>query len=348
MEVKRRYTDKGPGSRRSNSRVYYVHNGAGISARVCRKTFLRIHGVSAGRVDRALKVQCKSGGVPHMDQRGKHVLANKTSEEDIRQVKEHISSFPQYQSHYNRSQSPHRMYLSPELTIAKMYSLYKEARGGNCVSEWVYRKILNESFNLSFGTPRTDTCKTCDQYKIRIEAASDQELMELQGEWDLHKTKAERAYQSLREDVALSQSNRNHDLLTFDLEQALATPILTTNVIFYKRQLWTYNLGIHDGRTGSACMHVWHEGIASCGSNEVASCLLKHLREMESEAEYLLLYSDSCGGQNRNIGMVCTLLYIVASREFSYKCIDHKFMVSGHSYLPNDRDFSSIETAKRK
>ena len=68
---------------------------------------------------RALKVHCKSGDMPHMDQRGKHVLANKTSEEDIRHVKEHISNFPQYQSHYSRSQSPHRMYVSPELTIAK-------------------------------------------------------------------------------------------------------------------------------------------------------------------------------------------------------------------------------------
>lgn len=95
-------------------------------------------------------------------------------------------------------------------------------------------------------------------------------------------------------------------------------------------------------------MHTWHEGIASRGSNEVASCLMKHLKEMNSRAENLVLYSDCCGGQNRNIGVVCTLLYVVGSPEYSYKHIDHKFMVSGHSYLPNDRDFSSIETAKRK
>ena len=28
--------------------------------------------------------------------------------------------------------------------------------------------------------------------------------------------------------------------------------------------------------------------------------------------------------------------------------MDHKFMMPGHSYLPNNRDFSSIENAKRK
>ena len=61
-----------------------------------------------------------------------------------------------------------------------------------------------------------------------------------------------------------------------------------------------------------------------------------------------MLYSDSCGGQNRNINIVVLWLYIVASSDFSYEVIDHKFMVSGHSYLPNDRDFGSIEIAKRQ
>ena len=95
-------------------------------------------------------------------------------------------------------------------------------------------------------------------------------------------------------------------------------------------------------------MHTWHEGIASQESNNVASCLMKHLQEMNTQAENLVLYSDSCGGQNQNIGMVCTLPYIVGSNMFPYKCINHKFMVSGHSYLPNDQDFSSIETVRRK
>ena len=34
--------------------------------------------------------------------------------------------------------------------------------------------------------------------------------------------------------------------------------------------------------------------------------------------------------------------------EFAISLIDQEFMVSGHSYLPNDRDFSSVETAKHR
>ena len=160
--------------------------------------------------------------------------------------------------------------------------------------------------------------------------------------------RAANAYQCIREDTALSKSTRDTEMFTFDLEQALATPLLTNNVVFYKRQLWTYNLGIHDCKTEKGCMHMWHEGIGSQGSHEIGSCLLHHLRKMQSQATKLILYSDSCGGQNRNINLVCLWMHIVSSPEYSITQIDQKFMVSGHSYLPNDHDFASIETAKRR
>ena len=172
--------------------------------------------------------------------------------------------------------------------------------------------------------------------------------MNLRGELELHLRRAERAYQQLKEDTALSKSDRNVLLLTFDLQQSLPTPVLTTNVVFYKRQLWTYNLGVHDGRSGSGHMYLWHEGLASRGSHEVGSCILKHLKETNPTTTHLITFSDSCGGQNRNVYMLSLWLYIVASPDFPVTTIDQKFMMVGHSYLPNDRDFGSIETARRK
>ena len=78
----------------------------------------------------------------------------KTTEADLELVKEHILSFPQYQSHYSRADNPNRKYPSPDLTISKMYSLYKEwcaEKEKIAVSEWMYRQVFNTSFNLSFG-----------------------------------------------------------------------------------------------------------------------------------------------------------------------------------------------------
>ena len=93
-------------------------------------------------------------------------------------------------------------------------------------------------------------------------------------------------------------------------------------------------------------MHVWDESVASHGSQEISSCIIWHLKEIRSGAKKLVLYSDACGGQNRNINLVALWQHIVASDDFLYEVIDHKYMVSGHSYLPNDWDFGSIETAK--
>ena len=52
--------------------------------------------------------------------------------------------------------------------------------------------------------------------------------------------------------------------------------------------------------------------------------------------------------QNRNIQMALMWLRVVQSSENNIEIIDHKFLLSGHSYLPNDADFGVIEMALRK
>ena len=133
--------------------MFYVNAGR-VSVRVCKVAFLRIHAVSNGRLSRALKSQSDNGGSPHNDKRGKHVPSNKISDEDLRGVKEHIESFPKYQSHYSHVDNPHRHYLSPDPSITTMYMMYKDvcaATSKTPVSEWTYRREFNTKFNLSFG-----------------------------------------------------------------------------------------------------------------------------------------------------------------------------------------------------
>lgn len=153
VEVKRRYTSNPSASRRRHSRVYYVQNG-GISSRICKTAFMRIHSISNGRLSRALKAVEVSEGSPHQDQRGRHEPINKTPAQRIDSAKSHIESFPSFTSHYSRSDNPNRRYLTPELTLSKMYVLYREycaSKSVEPVSEWVYQKVFNEEYNLSFG-----------------------------------------------------------------------------------------------------------------------------------------------------------------------------------------------------
>lgn len=67
---------------------------------------------------------------------------------------------------------------------------------------------------------------------------------------------------------------------------------------------------------------------------------------MSMSATHLILYSDSCGGQNRNIHLLCLYLHIISNPNLPIEIVDHKFMIPGHSYLPNDQDFGVIEQVK--
>lgn len=60
------------------------------------------------------------------------------------------------------------------------------------------------------------------------------------------------------------------------------------------------------------------------------------------------MYSDSCTGQNRNIKTALSFLKLVQDPQNSLTTIDHKFLVSGHSYLSNDGVFGIIDSASRR
>ena len=85
--------------------------------------------------------------------------------------------------------------------------------------------------------PKGDRCKTCDSLNVRIAAEDSSAKEQLQFALQLHQCKAERAYQQLKEDSALSWSSSTMDIITFNLQQSLPTPKLSTGIIFYKRQL---------------------------------------------------------------------------------------------------------------
>lgn len=81
--------------------------------------------------------------------------------------------------------------------------------------------------------------------------------------------------------------------------------------------------------------------LASRGAQEVGSCVRKHIFTYAKNASHIIAYSDACGGQNRNLKQCLILLKLLTEPELHLETIDHKFMVTGHSFLPND--FGVIE-----
>lgn len=88
------------------------------------------------------------------------------------------------------------------------------------------------------------------------------------------------------------------------------------------------------------------EAEAGRGSQQVGSCILKHVRERlgNDDVKNLILWSDSCGGQNRNIKLTLMLKALLVDHP-TLQTIRLRFLESGHSFLPNDTDFGRIECA---
>lgn len=99
--------------------------------------------------------------------------------------------------------------------------------------------------------------------------------------------------------------------------------------MYYSRKLSVYNLCLHVGDTRKSYMCVWHEGIPSCGANEIISSFVKVVTSRITTKEKIEMWCDNCAGQNKKKMLVFAMLYLVSSGWF--ESIECRFLVSGHS-----------------
>lgn len=351
--VKRKISDLNPihqQKNRNHTYRYFLHDIAGNKQEVCNSFICKCIQVNSRRVSRALNTV--QSNPTAKDRRGNQPSKNKSNERDKLYVKEFIEKCPKYKSHYGRKDSD-RDYLAPYLNIRKMYREYvtvSEFRQRTVLSEYIFREIFNTEFNLAFKRPKTDTCKTCDEMHAKmksgvlsLEEMQQQEKRKL----DHHQKVHEKKMQFEKDLIDAKNSGGKIQCYTFDLQKTLETPSLSTSVAFYRRQLWTFNLCIYDEVNEKGYMYMWSENVASRGANEIGSCLIRHMNKFLPEnAEEIILYSDSCGGQNRNIKMTVLLKKMLTSLE-NVSTITQKYFISGHSYNSCDRCFGIIDKQRK-
>ena len=312
--------------------------------RVCKTFFLQTLDIGKKMVEVALKKK-QSGTFSGNDQRGRHVPANKTSDEARDFVKKHILSFPAVESHYVRKNS-NRLYLEPGLSVNKMYDLYKETcknEKKKPVSKHIYRHIFCEEFNMSFHTPKKDQCMACELYKNKKSTNSN--TTEDDTGHSQHMERKEMARAEKCKDKNQAATKSDHYAATFDLEAVLTTPCSLVSQVYYKRKLCSYNLSVYSLGDKTGTCYTWDETDGGRGSCEIGTCLLLHIKSLPRHIKHVCLYSDTCSGQNRNKFITAVLLYAVKYTHVN--TIDHKFLESGHTHMECDSMHSAIEHAKK-
>ncbi|KAE9544349.1 hypothetical protein AGLY_001528 [Aphis glycines] len=149
-------------------------------------------------------------------------------------------------------------------------------------------------------------CAACDRYKT----ASLDNKLQLEESNNEHLDRMHQSFIAKDIDNTLSKITSNYVVASFDLQSTLQIPCSDVSLI-----------------------------------SEIGSCLLKWIQTLPTEVTNITLYSDSCGGQNRNHNIMALMIYIIQTTNIIQ--IEHKFMESGHSMMEVDSMHSAIENAKR-
>ena len=204
-------------------------------------------------------------GKPPCDGRGRHQnRPRRVPQEAIDKIKEHIGSLKGQKSHYSINNT-RRIYLPEDLNIPKMYGLFTARYPKVQVKISTYRAVFNDHFNVGFGYPRADTCSQCDEFKAserslnaKLSGMTEgqdktetlEELNKITTANTVHKKRADVFYQHKRACRAKAQKQPTHGAICMDYQKQLPVPNVTTNDVYYSRQLSCITFNIHELGTG--------------------------------------------------------------------------------------------------
>lgn len=309
--------------------------------KVCKKFFLHLTKFSVERIRHVLKVLTSDSHFG--EKRGGDRLSYKSTDKK-NSVRQYIGSLKAEESHYNRLKSK-RLYLQSGISIRKLHEAYNNSASPSLkVSATMFRNIFCGEFNIGFKSPASDICGFCTMLNNKIKSSVPPEKTNYMLKKRVHKVRAQAFYDLLKE------TNDYELTICFDMQQVQPLPRTPIQEAFYKRQLGFYNICITDVKTSHPVFFVWTEEQAGRGSTEVGSALINYLQSIDlSQIIHLRLFSDGCGGQNKNNHVLHAIMHFMATQDIhALKKISLTFPVRGHSYLPADRCFGRVEKLLRK
>ncbi|CAH1109473.1 unnamed protein product [Psylliodes chrysocephalus] len=105
-----------------------------------------------------------------------------------------------------------------------------------------------EQLNLKFKVLYKDTCRICDIYTSELSSADNLKKQKLEATHLKHLQIAEELRALMNSDITVSQEDETVETLTFDLQKTHSIPKLPTGIVYYKRHLNLYNLGIFNSK----------------------------------------------------------------------------------------------------
>lgn len=303
---------------------------------VCKTMFLSTYGVSQKIVYTALRTfQTETIKQQKISRRQKKEKRNALKQGSSSRI--FLWKLNKLESHFCRKNTS-KLYLEP-LWQSKMelYRTYEEY----CEEKSLKKQCLttfNEAFddlNLSLFSPKKDQCDTCCGFKTG-------NIGDI--EYQLHVIDKNIAR---NEKVKDCKSEKN--VFTMDQQAILLCPLQKASASYFKMKLGVHNFTIFDNIRKDGACNLWHEGEANLTASEFASIVCKFIVEKIEDkqiepGESVILYSDGCTYQNRNVTMSNALLNLAMQMKIT---IYQKILEKGHTQMECDSMHAAIERKVR-
>ena len=185
------------------------------------------------------------------------------------------------------------------MNIKIFYNNFGNKHSGIKISYVFFKRYFKENFNLRFGRPQIDVCGKCEELGCKVKSpllnknakkAAVAKLM-------VHKRRAQKFYQEMK---ALKENTDDSTVvLSFDYLQNLPLPNIPVYEIFYMRQLWVFIFCIHNINKEQSSTYAMKDTGESLPTN-LHFFFYYMTNELPPTVKNLILFSDSCGGQNKN------------------------------------------------
>ena len=122
----------------------------------------------------------------------------------------------------------------------------------------------------------------------------------------------------------------------------MIAPRLQASALYYKTKLSCHNFTMYNLKSGEVVCYFWYEEQGDLSANSFATCVRDCLATVVENPNItrIILFSDGCGYQNRNVVLANALLDFSTTHKVE---ILQKYLEKGHTQMEVDSIHSVIE-----
>ena len=325
-----------PNSRRRNTYIYHF-KVSGVNVRVCKELFLSTLGLKEDMVYGWVNKDPNNNGIPEVVN-----IAPRRNEKAREIAEKFLTDLPKLPSHYCRADTTKRYLETACNTFTEVYNTFVQKQldeginRNDICGKTLFLEIF-ESMNLSLFKPKKDQCDLCVGFKV---GNVDQDA------YCEHIKRKTDARQAKSDDKTEAEETNRLKVFTMDVQSLLLSPKLEASCLYYKTKLCCHNFTFFDLVTKNCTCYFWNETATDLSASTFVSCVIDFLESTDLDnIEKVILYSDGCAYQNRNVTLSNALSAFAKKHGI---IVEQKFLERGHTQMECDSVHAHIETKLKK